>query len=385
VYRSKVEGEGIRFRPLAPDVGALRDDPEALRRAFDEKTGTEYVVREIVLPVLEESYCNLLAASSSADLIVGHPIVYSVPLAAEQLGIPWLSVSLQPSGFLSAYDPPYFPRAAWLYRMRHLGRWPFALLFAAAKRLATSWAQPVVELRRRVGLPAAKANPLLEGVFSPNGTMAWFSEVLGAPQPDWPPLTRITGFPFYDRLTPGSSLSRQLEAFLLSGEPPVVFTLGSSAVLNAGDFYEQSLAAVQTIGCRAVFLTGTDGCNPLQGAVPDSVCVADYAPYSELFPRVRAVVHQGGIGTTGQVLRSGRPMLIVPFSHDQPDNARRCARLGVARFVPRDRYTGARAAEELRLLLSDARYTARAASVGGILAGENGVAAACDFILSGGR
>ena len=381
VYRPKVEGEGIPFHPCGPDLGRLLDDPEALRRAYDEKTGTEYVIRRIVMPGIEESYHDLLAACTGADLIVGHPIVYAVPPVAEKLRIPWLSVALQPAFFFSTYDPPYFPRAAWLYRLRHF-RWPFALVFALAKRQAGGWAEPVLELRRRAGLPPPQANPVLEGSFSPSGTLAWFSSLLGGPQPDWPPLTRQTGFPFYDRLDPGRGLSASLEAFLHGGEPPVVFTLGSSAVTNAGDFYAQSLSAVRTLGCRAVFLTGLDGVNRLPGPLPDSVAIADYAPYSELLPRASAIVHQGGIGTTAQGLRSGRPMLVVPFSHDQPDNARRCVRLGVARLVPRGSYIGARAAAELRTLLSDAGYASRAAAAGRTVAGEDGVAAACEAIAA---
>ena len=380
-YRAKVEGEGISFHPCAPDLGGLLDDPESLRRAYDEKTGTEYVVRGIMMPAIEHTYNDLLAAFAGADIVVGHPILYAVPVAAEKLRIPWLSVALQPAFFFSTYDPPYFPRAPWLYGLRRF-RWPFALFFALAKRQVKDWAEPVLDLRRRAGLPPPQGNPVLEGSFSPCGTLACFSSLLGGPQPDWPPLTRQTGFPFYDRLDPGRGLSAPLEAFLQEGEPPVVFTLGSSAVTNAGDFYEQSLSAVRTLGCRAVFLTGLDGLNRLPGPLPDSVAVADYAPYSELLPRASAVVHQGGIGTTAQALRSGRPMLVVPFSHDQPDNARRCVRLGVARLLPRGGYNAGRAAAALRILLSDPGYATNAAAAGRAVAGEDGVAAACEAIAS---
>ncbi len=103
----------------------------------------------------------------------------------------------------------------------------------------------------------------------------------------------------------------------------MVFTLGSAAVLAAGDFYEVSAKAALRLGIRAVLLIGTDPRNRLQQALPDSICVAEYAPYSALFSRASLVVHQGGVGTTAQCLRAGKPMLIMPYSHDQPDNARR--------------------------------------------------------------
>ena len=70
----------------------------------------------------------------------------------------------------------------------------------------------------------------------------------------------------------------------------------------------------------------------------------DYAPFSELFPRAAAIVHHGGIGTTGLAMRSGRPMLVMPCAWDQPDNAERVARLGIARIISRRHYTPARVA-----------------------------------------
>src|SRR6185369_9299389 len=81
----------------------------------------------------------------------------------------------------------------------------------------------------------------------------------------------------------------------------------------------------------------------------------DYAPYSEVFPRAACVVHQGGVGTTGQVLRAGVPHLIVPFAHDQPDNAARCRRLGVAEAIDRKGYNADSATELLRRILADQR------------------------------
>ena len=112
----------------------------------------------------------------------------------------------------------------------------------------------------------------------------------------------------------------------------MVFTLGTSAVGAPGRFYEESLAAVRAVGCRAVLLVGRQGASR-QVAVPDGVIAVDYAPHAALFPRAAAVVHQGGAGTLHHALASGRPMIVVPFAHDQPDNADRARRLGVARVI----------------------------------------------------
>jgi UDP:flavonoid glycosyltransferase YjiC (YdhE family) len=114
--------------------------------------------------------------------------------------------------------------------------------------------------------------------------------------------------------------------------------------------------------------------------LPASIHVTAYAPYSELLPKAAATVHQGGIGTTAQALRAGRPMLIVPWAHDQPDNAERARKLGLARVIPRSRYSRNRAARELKLLLDAKDYRVRAAQLAKKIASEDGVATACDAV-----
>jgi UDP:flavonoid glycosyltransferase YjiC (YdhE family) len=157
-----------------------------------------------------------------------------------------------------------------------------------------------------------------------------------------------------------------------------VFTLGSSAVFDAGGFYAESVAAVRKSGCRAVLLIGRDARNIPSTPVPETVFVAEYAPYSELLPRAAATVHQGGIGTTAQALRAGKPMIVVPYSHDQPDNGRRIVRLGVGRVIPRSRYRADRLALELTQLLANEKYSTSARAIAREMQREDGVAAACE-------
>jgi UDP:flavonoid glycosyltransferase YjiC (YdhE family) len=105
-----------------------------------------------------------------------------------------------------------------------------------------------------------------------------------------------------------------------------------------------------------------------------------YAPFSKLFPRAAATVYPGGIGSTGLAMRAGRPVLVVPHAHDQPDNADRLTRMGVARMIYRRRYTAARAAAELERLLDDPGYARRAAEVQERIKPEDGVRTACDAL-----
>jgi rhamnosyltransferase subunit B len=151
-------------------------------------------------------------------------------------------------------------------------------------------------------------------------------------------------------------------------------------VLAAGKFYEYSAKAAVRLGIRAVLLIGSDQRNRPPQTLADTICVAEYAPYSALFSRAALVVHQGGVGTVAQCLRAGTPMLIMPYSHDQPDNARRMQRLKVGRTIQRENYTPQRVARKLKQMLGDQTLALRAEQVAEQLKNEAGVRSACDAL-----
>jgi UDP:flavonoid glycosyltransferase YjiC (YdhE family) len=378
MYREKVEALGIGFRSVRPDFPDVADNVALMRRIMDRRTGSEFVVRDLFMSAVRESYEDTLAAADGADLLVSQMLAFTTRLVAEKNSIPWVSTYLQPLGLFSAYDPPVLPKASFLAALRFLGPAFSRALFRLAKWSVRSWSEPWHRLRSEVGLPPISANPLFEGQNSPALVLMMFSKLLADRQPDWPRQAVITGFPFYDR-DGEAGIPSELVRFLDAGPPPLVFTLGSSAVIDAGSFYDNSAVAAELIGRRAVLLVGKNARNR-PDSLPDSIVAFDYAPYSELFQRATAIVHQGGVGTTAHAMRSGRPMLIMPFGHDQPDNADRMTRLGIARTISRHRYTPARAAAELRQLLDEPAYSQRAEAVGEQVRQEDGVMAACDAL-----
>lgn len=381
IYREKVKAEGVQFAPVRPDLGALAADSKLMERIWDPRRGPEFLLREVLIPTAEESFEDVARAAAGADLLVTHTAAYGGHIAAEALRLRWVSAVLQPMTLFSAYDPPVFPSAPWLKYFYALGQGAFRLTRRLARWQTDRWMEPLGALRRRLGLPQA-ANPVFEGQFSPFGTLALFSKHFAQPQPDWPARTTMTGFVFYDRLgmNAADNNSEELEAFLTAGPPPVVFTLGSSAVMQAEQFFYESALAAQQMRRRAVLLTGKQEDQHLPPALPDSIFIAEYAPYSQLLPRSVATVHQGGIGTTAQALRAGRPMLVVPWSHDQPDNAERVCNLGLARTLPRHRYTAARVTKELERLLSNPSYAQKAGEIRAALLSENGTGTAADAL-----
>jgi rhamnosyltransferase subunit B len=204
-----------------------------------------------------------------------------------------------------------------------------------------------------------------------------FSRVFAQRQPDWPKQTEVTGFCFYDGHR-NTQMPVELARFLDSGPPPIVFTLGSSAVWVARDFFAESIEAAKRLGQRAVLLVGDERNRPTN--LPEGMIVADYAPYQELMPRASVVVHHGGVGTTSQGLLAGVPTLIVPFAFDQSDNADHARRLGTSRTVYRRNYRANKVTKELRELLERPAYAQNALEISKQLKQENGPARAADLI-----
>lgn len=380
MFRPKVEPLGIGFAPVRPEQDPT--DTRLIAMIYDIKHGTETGLREFLFPSLRQSYDDLLAAvqaEGGADLLVTGELAYAGPLVAEKTGIPWASYVLAPFSYFSAYDPPVLPPYPTLARVQEAFPQLGHVVARFARLVTRKWPEPVYALRRELGLPRG-SDPIFDAKHSARLALALFPSVMGSPQPDWPPSARITGFAFYDGSGDEGELPRELASFLDSGPPPLVFTLGSAAVMNAGDFYEQSAEAAEILGQRAVLLIGADERNVPKRRLPDTICVARYAPYSQIFPRASVLIHQGGIGTTAQALRAGRPMLVMPYSHDQPDNARRVRRLGVAEVLGRAHYRANPAARLIERLLSDNVYQARASAAAATIAEENGAVAACEAL-----
>jgi len=382
LYRTKITTLGFDFAALRPAIEVA--DEAMVRRIMDGAGGPEYLLRGLLLPAVRDMHADLARATAGADVLVANELVYAAPLLAEQTSLKWISYALAPLSYFSTHDPCMPPVAlggAWLHALPPAA---IRVVNGIAKAMTHSWWRPVREFRRELGLPPGR-NPLFSGKHSPRLDLALFSPVLQPPQPDWPASTVQTGFCFYDETDDAPAAAKQtagelpatIETFLAAGDSPIVFTLGSSAVFAAGDFYAHSASAAQTLGRRALLLLGN---NPPPSNLPRTILTWDYLPFAAVFPRAAAIVHQGGVGTTAQALRAGRPMLVVPFAFDQPDNAARVTRLGAARTLVRSRYEAKSAVRELAALLGEQRCVQTAEAVGARLRAERGAVAACDAL-----
>ncbi len=388
-YRAKVETAGIAFHAMRPSFADLERDLGVSRPTLAARcvADHEFLLGKVVLPYTRAAYEDLLAIGAGADLFVTSTLCFGARLAAERLAIPVLAIVLQPMIFMSAYDPPVIPRAEFLQPLlRLLGPTAAAAVLALGKHATHGLFAPLTRLRAELGLKPDPRHPLFEGQFSSVGALGLYSPALGGVQADYPVRTTVVGFASFDSEDGREpTLSPALADFLGTGPAPLVFTLGSLIVNNPGGFFRESVAAARRLGLRAVLLVGPAAQNGVAGlglkAGPD-LCIEAYAPHSLLFPQAAAIVHQVGIGTLAQALRSGRPQLTVPFFADQLDNAGRAVRLGVARSLAPARYEAARVARELRRLLDTPQIAARARQVRAQLLQEDGAAAAADAIAA---
>ncbi|MGA2850462.1 MAG: glycosyltransferase [Terracidiphilus sp.] len=372
-YRSHVESSGIAFHPIRPDWDPT--DPRLIRDCEDLKRGFENLFRNWLLPNLKDTYHDLLASASESDLMIAGELNLAAPLVAEKLGLRWASAILSPVSFLSAHDPSVLVNAPWLFPIRKAGRPAYRVLLNIGRLATHHWWNPVRSLRSEQHL-SPHTDPIFRDKFSPHLVLALFSHSLAEPQPDWPPLTLQTGFVYFDQSLSHPPIAPYLAEFLASGDPPIVFTQGSTAVHNPGDFYQVAAEAATRVGRRAILI----GAPPTAGTASQHLLTIPYAPYSQVFPHAAVNVHQGGSGTTAQALRAGHPQLIVPYGWDQPDNAARVERRGAGIHVPRSTWSPETATAALERLLHETQFSQRAMQVGAEVQAEDGLTSACDAI-----
>jgi UDP:flavonoid glycosyltransferase YjiC (YdhE family) len=380
-FQPKVESIGIPFHSFGPGYQTYRDDlkisqDELVRRMSRDHA---YMLKYLVAPYLASAVEDLMPLVRDADMVVGSRYAYGAHIAARLCGKPYTALALQPAVMLSAYDPPKLKDAFFNTAPRGaLGRAHNRVIKLIGTGLLASGLGPVSKIYQSFGL---EPQDRIDGIVADQQTLALYSPLIGQLQPDFPPRTQIVGFPFFDSASGASpSLDPALETFLSSGTPPLVFSLGSVAVFDSDRFYRDAIQACKDLGERCVILAG-DGPLVHESFGPD-VFITPYAPHSLLFPRALAVVHHGGIGSTAQGLRAGRPQLITPVFADQFDNAHRLEKLGLCRSVEFDDWSVAQAKAAISALLASPDLARKAAEVAPVIAAENGAERAADIIMA---
>jgi sterol 3beta-glucosyltransferase len=355
---------GLALAPLSGNVEeVLRASTGATERGT--MASMRFAAREMK-PRIHAWTRETLEACEGVDVVTGGVGGMVVGLSvAEKLGKPFIETQVQPVGAPTGAYPGVLvagPRwlGSWGFRLGHrlseMALWmPFRGAMASARK----------EVLGLTGRPsAADGQPVLYG----------FSRHV-VPVPTLGERERhVTGYWFVPA-APTWSAPPALEAFLAGGGPVVAIGFGSMVSDDPKAATALVLGAVRRAGVRAVLVTGWGGLASHPEA--DDVFVTESLPYDWLFPRVAAVVHHGGAGTTGLALQAGVPAIVVPFTVDQPFWGSRVAALGVGPTpIPRKRLTQELLADALRRTVADEAMRARAAALGERIRAEDGVAEA---------
>ena len=371
-FASLVEKTGLDQRPW----GTV-DHYDTLTRHPDlwhERKGTQIIAAALRLGMPELYQIVRTEMERGPFIMVAHGLAFAARTAQEAFGLPLVTIHLQPSAILSVHDAPILhPLLASINRLPVLLK---RVLFWAINRQADRVFGPAInQLRAEEGLAPAR-EIVRKWWHSPQRVIGFFPEWYAPPQPDWPAQTALTGFPVFDADTSEASLP-ELESFLASGSPPVVFVTGS-ANRQAERFFQAAVDACQRLGRRGVFLTRYE--QHLPRFLPDEIRRFDYVPLSRILNRAAALVHHGGIGTAAQGLAAGIPQLVMPMSFDQPDNASRLGRLGVAKTVWPRAFKGPAVAEALDALLQSDTVRARCRELAERMKREDPVRRTCELI-----
>jgi sterol 3beta-glucosyltransferase len=378
-FEAQITAYRIAFLPIPIN------NMEVMQRDIGKRVASEGMTPRVMLALWRElipdmkralltATHNVAEAARSADLLIGHGFLIPAAYAIHQhVKIPLILSIAAPILATRTYPNPMFPRFPFG------GRFFYPLTHDLLVRMVTSFMiEPMNTYRRSVGLPTLSSSQIIRVLFSGEiPLLMHYSRHLMPPPPDWSANVHVVGawaLPALPDWTPPEKLS----AFLAQGAPPVYVGFGSMPVKQPAQMVQTISAALRAAKLRGVLQAGWAGLAHEDDA--HLITIGD-APHDWLFPRMAAIVHHGGSGTTHSALLAGKPALIVPYNADQPMWGRQIAALGVG--VPPIRpknLTPERLTEALITLTHDSAMQQRAADMGVLMRAENGLAAACDLV-----
>jgi len=375
-FAGLIQHNGLPFHPLRGDVQQIMAGETG--RKYMQTGGANPIqsivsMRKMLGPVAIRMAEDALDACRDAEALIS--LAVFAPFGrtiAEICNIPLIHV--EPTPLLPART---FPAPGWPLQ-KNLGGTLNRLSGFAMLQVIWQWYRPFVnEFRNRFRLQPMKGADFYHVLCSVPLLGAYSPRVIPRPR-DWPDQAKMTGYWFQEDQREWHP-SRELEAFLHQGGPPIYVGFGSMAGRNPEHFAAIVLEALAKTGQRAVLATGWGGMRVMN--IPQNVFVIDSAPHSLLFPRMSAVVHHGGAGTTAEGLRAGIPTVIVPFIVDQLFWGKRIRELGAGpEPIPARQLTAVKLADAIRTATTDPKLKQRAEGIGRSIRAENGVENAVNLV-----
>ncbi len=377
-YREWVESHGMEHAIISGDVHRVREADITKTWVESGRSGLAFVrhFRLIVREVLNAAVRDTYEASQGADLIIASSLAYhAVHSAAEKTSIPWVQTYLQPIHPTTAFPSTLFP-----LRVR-LGGWANRASGVAGGQLFWQMMRGPYNAARREVLdlpPYPLFGPVPEVEKQRVPALYAFSPSFIPKPKDWPGHAHVVGYWFLEAEADWQPPS-ELRAFLAAGDPPVSVGFGSMVNRDPEATTRIVVEALQEAGQRGVLITGWGRIGEM--TLPDTIFTIDSVPHDWLFPRMAAVVHHGGAGTTAAGLRAGVPSILVPFFGDQPWWGDRVLEAGVGpQAIPRKELTVERLARAIDTAVTHQPLRERAARLGERIRAEDGTSEAVRLI-----
>ena len=345
-FAETARGIDVPFVPVGNPAKSAR--ARANPSLWSPRRGLQIVMNQL-LPDPLRSYRVLAALVGENTVVIGHPFSFAARLLQERDNARCATAVLSPCLLRSNHRVPA------MYGQRKLSKMATPLKslmwYLADRWLIGPAVLPRLNRARRALDMEPLSRPFDGWIFSPTLVIGLFPEWFAPPQPDWPKQLCQTGFPGFHAT---GLLSPQVQLFLDRGEPPIVFTPGSNPA-DSEHYFTVAAAACREVGKRAIFPGATD-----QSHAPDDhILQLPFTPLDKVLPHCAAIVHHGGVGTTGAALSAGLPQIIRPCGFDQFDHAARIEELGVGVCLPRKDFAPYTLVTAIKTVLKDQQMAHR--------------------------
>lgn len=376
IFQAFIQGAGLGFAPVKADPRrALQED---IRKIGSNPVRLLRWIERNYTPLARQYFIDMRSACQDADAVLVSALAFAAMHVAQFYSIPSLATYLYPVTPTRAFPSMAASNSpGWLSSLGWFNWWSFRLYNLAFFRMTL----PVINgLRQEIlNLPPIPWSYYLNIDVSGVPIIYGYSKhVLPHPE-DWGTTQHITGYWFMDE--PDWEPPQELTQFLDSGPPPIYIGFGSMVDAEAIKTTDIVLEALNLTGQRAILHSGWSDLG--SSSLPETVYKVGDIPHSWLFPRMAAIVHHGGAGTTAAGLRGGVPAVIVPYFADQPFWARQVHRLGASpKPIPRQKLNAENLAQAIQEGTQDAEIQRNSSLLGENIKAENGVNKAVDHIDS---
>lgn len=366
------------FKSFVNQYGLFHDNLrgdflKVAQSTIGENGGNQFQRIRQYVEMAKDTLADEWASAQKADVLIYNPAAIGGFHVAEKLNIPTFAAFPTPLYSPTKEFPnPFLP-------FHNLG--PFNKLSHKffAKLGPVMYRNPINQFRKDIlGLPPAKGENILHD--KPITKLYAYSEAIVPRPADWDESSIVTGYWFLDAPTSWQP-DPELVKFFQEGSTPVYIGFGSMFIGGGKQKTEIVLEALRLAGQRGVIATGWGGLTKENKS--NDIFVLDAVPHDWLFPKVAAIIHHGGAGTTGAALRAGKPQIICPFVGDQFFWGRRVADLGISPLpIPQIKLTAEKLADAIKYAITNSNLQQRASSIGETIRAENGVEWAIKHILN---